>query len=464
MKIDNFYDLVIIGSGPAGMSAAIEAAKQKMKALVLDDQSSAGGQVYRHVMHNRNIKAGLSYLGKDYWSGLNLADEFESSSVEVSTQSRVWQISEDKKVFFSRNGKAFCVEAKFVLIATGAMERPMPIPGWTLPGVMSVGAAQTLLKTNSSGADGAIFAGTGPLFYLTIWQYIMAGFQVKAVIDTAPSKLSLSAYLWAVPALLQINLLLKGVKWRSYIRNQCQYFSAAHSVSIGGTGVAQSLCFTDNKGRKQTISGEHFFIHQGVVPNINLTMATNLQHRWSKRQLCWHPCTDSFGESSVPGIFVAGDGMGIAGAGAAALSGKTAIKRIANYTKSRLSISLVLSKLRRAKQTAIRPFLDTVFKPPRDWLVPTDDTAIVCRCEALSKADIAAAIKLGVSGPNQLKSFCRAGMGRCQGRMCGLTVQNMIAEHNKLSEKKTGYFRLRPPIRPLTVGELAALAEHDTSS
>ena len=166
----------------------------------------------------------------------------------------------------------------------------------------------------------------------------------------------------------------------------------------------------------------------------------------------------------MPGIFVAGDGIGIAGAGAAAFSGKTAIKRMANYSKSRLSISLVLSKLRRAKQTAIRPFLDTVFKPPRDWLVPTEDQAIVCRCEALSKADIAAAIKLGVSGPNQLKGFCRAGMGRCQGRMCGLTVQNMIAEHNKLSEKETGYFRLRPPIRPLTVGELAALAEHDTSS
>ncbi|MGB0818541.1 MAG: NAD(P)/FAD-dependent oxidoreductase, partial [Candidatus Puniceispirillaceae bacterium] len=153
MKIDNSYDLVIVGSGPAGMSAAVEATKQKMKALVLDDQSSAGGQVYRNVIHNRNIKAGLSFLGKDYWFGLNLADEFESSSVEVSTQSRVWQISEDKKVFFSRNGKAFCVQAKFVLIATGAMERPMPIPGWTLPGVMSVGAAQTLLKTNSSGAD-----------------------------------------------------------------------------------------------------------------------------------------------------------------------------------------------------------------------------------------------------------------------------------------------------------------------
>ena len=464
MIINNQYDLVIIGSGPAGMSAAIEASKQKMNVLVLDDQFSAGGQVYRNILHNQKDKTDVSFLGKDYWSGATLADEFVDLTVDIWTQSRVWQVSDDKKVFFSRNGKAYCVQADFVLIATGAMERPMPISGWTLPGVMTVGAAQTLLKTNNSGADGAVFAGTGPLFYLTIWQYLTAGFQVKAVIDTAPSKLTVLAYLWLLPALFQIKLLLKGLQWRSYIKTRTQYISAAQAVSISGTDVAETIYFTDSKGREQAVTGEHFFIHQGVVPNINLTMATGLRHRWCKRQLCWHPCTDSFGESSVSGIFVAGDGQGIAGAGMAALSGKMAIKRIANYAKSPSIISRIFSVFHRAKHTAIRPFLDYAFKPPRDWLIPAEDTAIICRCEALSKASVAEAIKLGVSGPNQLKSFSRAGMGRCQGRMCGLTVQHMIAEHNNISDKDAGYYRLRPPIRPLTVGELSALAEHDTSS
>jgi len=113
------------------------------------------------------------------------------------------------------------------------------------------------------------------------------------------------------------------------------------------------------------------------------------------------------------------------------------------------------------RQAAIRPFLDSLFKPPDDWRVPKEDHAIVCRCEALTKADVDAAIALGVSGPNQLKSYCRAGMGRCQGRMCALTIQKMIHNRNGGLEEEIGHLRIRPPIRPLTVGELAALAHEN---
>ena len=113
------------------------------------------------------------------------------------------------------------------------------------------------------------------------------------------------------------------------------------------------------------------------------------------------------------------------------------------------------------RQAAIRPFLDSFFKPPDDWRVPEKSHVIVCRCEALTKADVDAAIALGVSGLNQLKSYCRAGMGRCQGRMCALTIQKMIHNRKGGSEEAIGYLRIRPPIRPLTVGELAALAHEN---
>lgn len=459
MSLNQHYELAIIGAGPAGMAAAIEASKNNMKVLVLDDQPEAGGQVFRQIARNYQKNDELVFLGEDYWRGKKLVDDFGRSSAEFLPESRVWQITRDKHVFFSRKGLAHQVQADFILVSTGAMERPMPIPGWTLPGVMSVGGAQTLLKSNNSGADGAVFVGSGPLFYLTIWQYLTAGLEVGAVIDTAPVRLSWNHYLWALPALLQLNLLLKGLRWRTHIRKNTKYFSEVGSVYVSGKLNVESVCFIDKYGENKKLDTSNVFLHQGVIPNINLTMATGLKHHWCARQLCWHPETNIHGESSLEGVFVVGDGSGIAGASAAISSGKIAAKRIVKYF-SRPSIFITfLSKLKRYKHAAARPFLDHLFCPPQDWRVPARDKTIVCRCEALKKVDISSAISLGVAGPNQLKSFCRAGMGRCQGRLCGLTIQKMIADYNNIPEKDVGYFRLRPPIRPLTVGELASLAD-----
>lgn len=461
MSAETHYDLVIIGAGPAGLAAAIEASRAGMKTVVLDDQPAPGGQVYRQVMQNSRQPAAKSYLGADYWSGQALADAFTASSAELWPESRVWQIDGDRQVFFSQHGAAQSVSAGSILIATGAMERPMPVRGWTLPGVMSVGAAQTMLKTNGTGADGAVFAGSGPLFYLTIWQYLQAGFAVRAVVDTAPARMKLVHYALALPALLQPGLLLKGLRWRAEIRRRTEYHCGVTSIRIAGEDSVTGLSFTDAAGQQQTIATQHLFLHQGVVPNGSLTMASDLAHRWCPRQLCWHPRTDMFGESSVAGIFVAGDGMGIAGAAAAMSSGRLAARRIVARARGSALPMAPVWRFLTWRRAAIRPFLDSLFRPPDEWRVPKDDKAIVCRCEALTKEDVAAAIALGVTGPNQLKGYCRAGMGRCQGRMCALTIQKMIHDHAGLPEDKIGHLRIRPPIRPLTVGELAALANDD---
>ena len=168
-----------------------------------------------------------------------------------------------------------------------------------------------MLKTSGRGADGAVFVGSGPLFYLTVWQYLQAGFGVKAVVDTAPARMRPEHYLLAIAALLQPILLLKGLRWRAAIRRKTDYHAGATSVVIAGEDSATGVTFQDTSGRKQNILTRHVFIHQGVVPNVNLTMATDLRHQWHPRQLCWIPQTDMFGESSVDGIFIAGDGMGL---------------------------------------------------------------------------------------------------------------------------------------------------------
>jgi bacterioferritin-associated ferredoxin len=104
-----------------------------------------------------------------------------------------------------------------------------------------------------------------------------------------------------------------------------------------------------------------------------------------------------------------------------------------------------------------RAFLDVLFSPPRQFRVPVGDT-IVCRCEEITAAQVVDAVGIGAIGPNQLKSFLRCGMGPCQGRLCGLTVTELIAATRGVDPAEVGYYRLRPPVRPITLAELAAMA------
>jgi len=109
-----------------------------------------------------------------------------------------------------------------------------------------------------------------------------------------------------------------------------------------------------------------------------------------------------------------------------------------------------------------RLFLDTLYRPAETFRVPHGDT-IVCRCEEVTAEQIRATVPLGASGPNQMKAFLRCGMGPCQGRLCGLTVTELIAEVRGISPAAAGCFRLRPPVKPITLGEIAAMPKTETS-
>jgi bacterioferritin-associated ferredoxin len=333
----------------------------------------------------------------------------------------------------------------------------MPVKGWTLPGVMSVGGAQTLLKQAALGADDAVFVGSGPLLYLTAWQYIKAGLEVRAVIDITGGKQWRSAIPFAPLALLQPNMLAMGRKWLGEIYRNTEVINKVSAIEIIGESQAQGVSCTLSSGDKIDIDANHIFLHQGVVPNVNLTMATGLAHQWDHQAHCWRPVIDVTGKSSDEQIYIAGDGGGIGGAKAAAIAGRLAASAIVARCGKPRFLAKLYYKLRHLHYLSIRPFLDRLYLPPAHFRLAQTDETIICRCEAVSKADVNAALASGASGPNQLKAFCRAGMGRCQGRSCGLVVQEMIASHTGQSMPETGYYRLRPPVKPITLAELASL-------
>jgi bacterioferritin-associated ferredoxin len=203
-----------------------------------------------------------------------------------------------------------------------------------------------------------------------------------------------------------------------------------------------------------------------VVPNVNLAMAAGVKHAWDAGQLCWAPVLDANGGTSVDGISVAGDGAGIAGVLSAVERGRIAARAVVEALKPEAAGKApAMDMLRRAlaKAERGRAFLDVLFQPPKQFRVPEGDT-IVCRCEEVTAQDILDAVAIGATGPNQLKAYRRTGMGPCQGRLCGLTVTELMAQARGKSPEEIGYYRLRAPVKPITLAELAALPKTEAAT
>ena len=458
---NNEYDIIIIGSGPAGISAATLADHHKARVLVLDENCAPGGQLYRAI--EKNQKNDNEWLGQSYQDGLPLVEAFRESHVNYQRSAKVWHLSNDKVVHYSVNGKAHAAKGRQILIATGAQERPFPIPGWTLNGVMSAGAAQILLKESGVVCENAVFVGTGPLLYLIAHQYISAGIAIKAIIDTTPRGNYLRAIKYVFGALGSIKNILQGWRWkREIIRSGTLYIYNISDVKINGVNSVVSVEYCQ-KGKWKNIDCKYVFLHQGITPEINTSLSAGCNKSWNERQACWTIDTDQYGQSSVKGISVAGDASSIAGGVAAAQRGSiAALNMLCNIDIISSNNKEVFSKPFKRKlnaEIAARPFIDTLFRPHSRYRVPTSSNTIICRCEEVTLAQIQESIALGCKGPSQLKSFTRCGMGPCQGRLCGLSVSEILVKELKVSAKQIGYYKIRPPIKPVTLGELASLDE-----
>ena len=454
------YDLIIIGAGPAGMAAAIEAKKSGLSTIVLGDQPSPGGQVYRAIEH---MPAGkLEILGADYQFGRHLARRFREASAEYLCSALVWHVEPELVVNFIIEEKARQLKAKRILIATGARERPVPIPGWTLPGVMAATAVDVLLKSHSLVPSGNIaLAGSGPLIFLTAARLVEFGVKVGAVLDTTPTANYFSAIPALPKALLAPEYLLKGLRMQQKIRRSgIPIYRNVKNIVAEGTNTLETTRFS-SKGTMREIKVDLLLLHSGVIPDTQITQQLECEHIWYDMQRYWQPQVDNWGNTSLESIAVAGDAAGIAGAKAAEasghLAGLEAAYRLQVISRQERDLRAAPFEKKRLREMAVRPFLDRLFRPDPELLVPRDDRTIVCRCEEVTAGEIRKALKLGALGPNQLKSQTRCGMGPCQARMCGLTVSELIAAYRNEDVSKIGYPRIRPPIKPITVDQLADL-------
>ncbi len=454
-------ELAVVGAGPGGLAAAAMAANSGVDVAVFDEQPEPGGQIYRAVERSPIDRQGI--LGSDYGQGADLVSAFRRSTARYYPESVIWLIKPNRELGVLSGGDLRYVKAERILIATGAMERAMPFAGWTLPGVMTAGAGQVMLKSSGLVPAGkTVIAGMGPLLWLAAWQYRRAGVAVEAVLNFSRRR----NYMRALPHLPMAALagpyLRKGLAMIREVRAAgVPVFSGVSDLRAHGTGRVESIEFrTGSRRRAEEV--DMLLVHFGVVPRTDLTMSIRARHDWDAGQACWRPWTDEWGNTDVEAVQVLGDAAGIDGAAAAEMAGRIAsleamraVGRIGTADRDRMAAPYAKT-LRRDRR--VRPFLEALFQPSDALLSTLPDDVVVCRCEEVTAGDIRAATVMGCKGANEVKYATRSGMGPCQGRQCGLAVSRIIANTLGLSIEEVGAFRIRPPVKPIAMGQLAALA------
>jgi NADPH-dependent 2,4-dienoyl-CoA reductase/sulfur reductase-like enzyme len=331
---------------------------------------------------------------------------------------------------------------------------------------MTAGGAQTLLKSSGLVPRGrTVLAGSGPLMWLLAWQLLNAGSRPDLILDTAP-RANIAAALPRLPGFLASPYFRKGLRLLSAVRRRVEVASNVTELRAEGDGRLAEVAWRAG-GKERRRPADLLLLHHGVVPDINLAAAAGVAHRWDDAQLCWRPVLDRDLASSVEGIAIAGDGGGIAGARAAEEQGRlaaiAAVRAIGgDATRDRLPAEPAVRRAL-ARQLAGRPFLDRLYRPARAFRQPSGDT-VVCRCEEVTARQVLDAVKVGCLGPNQLKALTRAGMGPCQGRLCGLTVTELIAAARGVPPEEVGHYRPRPPVKPITLAELARLPKSEAAT
>jgi thioredoxin reductase len=460
--------VVIVGAGPAGMMAAREVVRRGGRAILLDEAARPGGQIYRQAASSeRAVPIGLAGELARKKAVLEAFAEV-AGSVDYHAEATAFSLFPGLELHAVIGGKTHKLHPDAVILATGVSERAVPFPGWTLPGVVFAGGIQATLKAHGVRAGTRIVvAGAGPLPLAVGAQLIDTGAKVPAValVNPISAMLRHAAALWAGRDIVaegrQYMARLKGAGTdllQGWIPVRANGDERLRSVTLarhdGGRPVP---------GSERTIDCDVLAINFGFVVNSELARMAGAEAKFDPNRGGWVPVRDAYGRTSVPGVFVAGDGAGLRGAlvaapdgqivGAAAMAGSDG-DGIGGIERE---LAMAISERRRHEkfQDAVQELLRL---PDGVWSLADQETTI-CRCECVTRARIERAVEDGHVTLNAIKKNSRAGMGWCGGRICLHSVAALSAG-GKLGpgiEQMTP----RPVARLVTIGDLVEEVVHD---
>ncbi|WP_431854888.1 FAD-dependent oxidoreductase [Azospirillum sp.] len=452
---------VIVGAGPAGVRAAERLVAAGLRPLVIDEAARWGGQIYRQPPEGfRRPKRALYGFEAGKAGALHAAMATILPDVDYRPRSLVWNV-EDGALDVLRDGRTAVVPYSRLILATGATDRVLPFPGWTTPGVFTLGGAQVALKFQGCTVGRRVaFLGTGPLLYLVAYQYAKAGAEVAAVLDTSTTLDQARA----APGLLRDpTTFAKGLYYVGWLRARgVPVRTGVRPVRVeGGERVTALVWRRGSKEERTECDAVAFGL--GLRSETQLADLAGCRFRFDAMDRAWLPDRDAAGRTSVAGVYVAGDGAGISGADAAELAGERAA--LALLEDAGLPAHPARSAAIEARLAAVARFrqsLARAFPFPADWAEGIADDTLVCRCEEVTAGTLRAAATDGSAREiNRLKALTRVGMGRCQGRMCGAAAAELLAHALGTGPEAVGRLRSQPPVKPLPV---AAGVSHDEAA
>ncbi len=462
-------DLAVIGAGPAGLAASITASEAGLSVLVLDMAERIGGQYWRHQQDETTERGDRSHRhGWSTFVGLRTSFDAHVRAGRIAHRAShtVWSVERAGALFRvhaiggERDRLRYLAHARAVLVATGAHDRQLPFPGWTLPGVMAGGGAQSLLK-GSGVAPGrrAVVAGTGPFLLPVADTLLMAGVNVVEVVE-ANAPLRMLGAPAAIPA--GLVKLPEAAGYARRLREHRVRVSTAQAV-VAASGQerlsAVTVARVDERwrvvaGTEREVRCDLLTVGFGFTPQVELALAAGCETGiGSDGSLV--VSTDSAGRTSVPGVYAAGETTGVGGADLALLEGRLCGAAViqdlrggaATGRGGRAGVGERIERRarRRALEARRRSLLsfaaavNGVFSIKPGWEEWLDPETLICRCEEVPYARIRTALdELGAGDARTVKLLARPGMGLCQGRICGAAVARLVASRRTAGEAGSG--------------------------
>ncbi|MCR9246406.1 MAG: FAD-dependent oxidoreductase [bacterium] len=417
----------IVGGGPAGMAAASALAARGRSVVVLDEGQRAGGQIFRQLPPGVAPPAGVSEP-PSHDHGHELIDAFEGAQVELVSGATVWD-SKPGRLWFEHAGESHLLECERILLAPGAMDRCIPFPGWTLPGVTTAGALQVMVRGfGVKPGRRALVVGSGPLLLPTVTALLAAGVEVVAALEASSRWNALRA----LPGVIGNGARLREAMW--YMK---QLVRAGVKLRWGWTVLRCEgdrhveravIAKVDGQGRprlgtERTIEVDVVGAGFGLVPAIELGLLLGCDSRHLAARGGHCLVVDEQQRTTIDGVFAAGEIGGIGGAEVASAEGALAAAAI-DHSLGGPAVSEPLVKQARAERRASDAMLRAFAPLPGLYQLANDDT-IVCRCEDVPLSEARAAAELHGRSSRAIKVGCRAGMGPCQARICGPSLQQL---------------------------------------
>lgn len=461
-------ELVIVGGGPAGMAAALEAESLGVSACILDERPTLGGQIYKRLATGVTVRS-LRQLGREYNEGGRMISAVEKSGADIRTSTVVWGIWDRQVAYVRESRNSGVIDAQCVILATGAFDRPVAFPGWTLPGVMMAGGAKSLAQTQGVLPGRRILvAGSGPLILALSAELQKLGAHLVLVVEAASRPGVASALRLAARARGNEVLLADAIRyWTRLFRHQIPFMYSSMVVRAEGDGqVQQAIVARVDKdwhvvpGTETKLKVDTICLGYGFQASSELSRLCGCRQRFDEDQGGYIPVRDEWMRTTVPGVLAAGDGSGIGGSRIAIeegrLAGIAAAIELGRITRAQAADRARPIRRRLRLMQRFREILEDMYRVgPGSYDLATADT-IVCRCEDVTAGELERIIAADdVADPNVVKSLTRAGMGLCQGRMCARQVGALIARHTGVAIAQVRPAVIRPPVEPVLIGAIA---------